>query len=82
MTLYVDTSATTATLGALAPTIPTVAAAAGTFCLADAFDEFFSSRPASVIYLQGDDRWLIETGSPSRRVFIPDGPLTIQVYGT
>ena len=71
--IIVTIGATTVTLGALAPIIPTVAMAAGTFCLADAFDEFFSSRPASVIYLQGDDRWLIETGSPSRRVFIPDG---------
>ena len=71
------------TLGALAPAVPTVAMAAGAFCLADALDEFFfSSGPASVIYQQGDDRWLIETGTPSHRVFIPDGPSTIQVYGT
>ena len=63
--IIVAIGATAATLGATTPTIATVAAAAGTFCLADAIDEFFSSRPASVIYQQGDDRWLIETGSPS-----------------
>ena len=79
--LVVTIGSTAASLGATAPAIPTVVWVAGGVCLGAAINEFFSSGPASVIYQQGDDRWLIETGSPSHRVFIPDGPLTIQVYG-
>ena len=62
--------------------VSTFSLGSGTICLTDAINDFFSTNPSSVIYVHDEDRWIIETGSPSWRVFIPDGPWTIQVYGT
>ncbi len=79
--IVVTIGSTVPSLGTTAPYVPTVAILAGSVCLVDAINDFFDAAPSSVLYDHGKDHWIIETGSPSKRVFIPDGSLTIQVYG-
>lgn len=66
-------------LGLTAPIVAT-ALLAGTVCLAAPINNIFATPPSSkIIYEHDKDRWIIETGTPSRLVYIPDGASTIQV---